>query len=95
MNSGAIHDRSLLTVKRLGEFAEYLKQHGWTQEPTKATLEALRCVRTVVHEGRHRRETLLVHRRMTSLSGGELVHVTVWGLSAEWARRFIRETRKV
>jgi len=84
--STELHRRDLLTIKRLPEFAQFLTANGWTEHPVKGDFEVLRMKRET--------EWLLVHQRYQTLAGGEPVHVTVWGISATWAKKFIRENRK-
>jgi len=88
MKNDNIHIRNLLTLRRLPEFRDWLAAQGWKEyPPCTESYEVLRM--------RNQRGTwLLVHRRGSTAAGGPVQHCTVWGESAEWAKRFLRESRE-
>lgn len=83
--------RNRLHVNELEAFAEFCASKGWTRQEPKAN-EALRM--------RHPewRDPLIVHRRSSASSGGELVHLTTWNNSETLLGRFLlskRDQRKL
>ena len=86
------HARELLTMAKLERFAEYCSVHGWVRKPTKGPHEVLRMRKSDLDGGS---QLLLVHKRDHTLAGSwNVQHVTVWGTSLEWAKRFINAERQ-
>jgi len=87
--SATMRDRSLLPVKQIEEFGLWLELRGWKRmEPNNKNYEVLRMTHPD-HKG-----VLQVYVRSRNLSGGEVFHATVFGISAVMAKLFIKERKR-
>ena len=70
--------RNRLHVNKVGEFRDWLKTKGWTEQETKTCWEALR----MTHPDH---EVLIVHRKMRAK-----VHCTLHGVSEKMFTKWQR-----
>lgn len=61
--------RNRLSVNRLDDFLEFLKNEVWEREPEKCQFEAARL--------RRGKSLILIHRRLSNHNGTPLTHLTM------------------
>lgn len=79
--------RNRLAVSKLEHFAAWCEKQGWKRHQCKGAYEVLRMRHEVEND------TLIVYKRDASNSGGELVHLTLFGIAERTFTRYMRDKR--
>lgn len=80
-------NRNTVSIHKIEEFTEWLKQKGWTIESNKGDYDVLRARK----EGR--KNPLIIYKRLNTNNGGELIHYTLQDRDVNIYWNFLKEIK--